>query len=91
MNMEMGRPGDPWLGQIQTISPPVANSLAEAVRNAPRVKNRELSKETLQEIGRYLAKEDPSKPYSDRQVISHMGSRGYEIDKRDLEFARTIL
>ena len=85
-----GSGGEPWLGQITTITPPVANTLEEAVAHSSKKENR-LSRLVLNKFRAYLANENPKKPYSDRQVIDYMSQQGYEITRSDIAYGRAIM
>jgi hypothetical protein len=90
MDLLGGSGGKPWLGQIQTITPPVANTLEEAVANTRRKKN-PFTRKALGAFRAYLAVEDPKNPYSDRQIIDFMSQKGYNFTRRDIAYVRTLI
>lgn len=91
MGMLGGSGGEPWQGQVMTITPPIAMDEDTAVANAQVRQSRRLSQEGLGELGKYITQEDPSKPYSVSQIVEHMGCLGYRVTRQDIGFAKNLI
>lgn len=90
--LSMGISGRGELHGRLIMTPPIANTLDAAIANAPHLKSRELSDEVLEAIGTYVRSEDPTKPYTDAQVLEYMKSQGHGLlAQRDIALARQKL
>ncbi len=79
------------MSQIQTVSPPIANSIEEA-RAMGALRNREpassLDEAGIEHVRTYLAQEPRA---SDHGVREYLGKQGYVVGIRDVTLARSIL
>src|SRR3989344_5762984 len=91
LSLEMGFRGRGEMQQQMTITPPIANTLEEAVAEAPRKKSTNIREAELNAIRDYLTTENPNKPYSDKKVLAYMKEQGYQVNQGQLLLARSIL
>lgn len=91
MGVKGGSGGEPYLGMLQTMMPPIANTAEAVMSTAPTRERRELSDDVLGEIRFFIQGENPTKPYTDLEVYNYLTNLGYEVSRQDVALVRNKL
>ena len=91
--LSLGMGARPEMQQRLVMTPPVAASVDDAIKNAAslRPQPRALDDAVPGLISAYVASEDPRQPYTDNQVVGYLAIQGHDVLRRDVALARSQL
>jgi hypothetical protein len=77
--------------QDQRISPRIASTVEEAQSTARSTGNHSSrNRDNISALREYLTTEEPSDPYSNREIINALGAMGHDVNTGDIAFAREL-